>query len=160
MHTTRKGRFLLAIGSPRAVRFIFLGMLIYALVIGGLMLGYTNVQSCLADYSDDAARSSQTRTAAAAQDRNLNNRIEAVNTSDRQRIIVNQRAMRTLVEVILRGEPPVTAKALAAYNKVNDDSLEIYVRNEKERMAIAAERLKVEELRASAPAPEAPSDSC
>lgn len=160
-HTTRKGRFWIAIGSPKAVRFIFAGMLVYALVIGGLMLGYANVQSCLANYSDDAAKSSQTRLVAAAQDRTLNNRVEAVNTSDRQRIIANQRALKSLIDALLAGDSArETATALETYNKVNNESLSIFAANERERIAIGGERIKVEKLRASAPAPDAPSETC
>lgn len=158
---TRRIKFLDAIGSPKAVRFIFAGMVIYALVIGGLMLGYANVQSCLAKYSDASADSSRIRAEAAAQDRTLNNRVEAVNTSDRQRIIANQRAIRQLLADIM-AEPRGTAsnESLRTYNQVNDESLRIFAANERERMAIGAERLKVEKLRATAPPPNSPSETC
>jgi hypothetical protein len=155
----RRVRFLDAIGSPKAVRFIFAGMVIYALVIGGLMLGYANVQSCLARYSDESAKASQVRLSAAAQDRTLNNRTEAVNTSDRQRIIANQRATQTLIESLLE-EGDGERLAFLAFNKVNDESLRVFAANERERMDINTERLRVERLRATAPAPDAPSETC
>lgn len=160
MHTTRHGRFLLAIGSPKAVRFIFAGMLVYALVIGGLMLGYADVQHCLANYTDAAARSAQTRAAAAAQDRALNARIEAVSLSDRQRIIANQKASQELIEKSIETDGAVPDEVLLKYTKISDESLRIFLKNEEERAAINEQRRRVEALRDSAPAPDAPSDSC
>lgn len=159
MDHNRKSRFWVAIGSPRAVRFIFAGMLVYALVIGGLMLGYAQVQSCLANYSEDAAASTRVRAEAAAQDRTLNNRTEAVNLSDRQRIIINQRATKSLIDDLIDDGQSDDA-AFINYNKVNVESLRIFSENEKERNAIGAERLKVEKLRNTAPPPESPSETC
>ncbi|WP_431935835.1 hypothetical protein [Micromonospora sp. RP3T] len=43
-------------GTPTMVRVITAGMLVYALVIGGLFVGYTRLQGCVADYSDRQAK--------------------------------------------------------------------------------------------------------
>ncbi|MFI7608888.1 hypothetical protein ACIBTV_27760 [Micromonospora sp. NPDC049366] len=63
-------------GTPMMVRVITAGMLVYALIIGGLFVGYVRVQSCLADYSDQAAN--RTSEIAAATTRSSQAQIEGL----------------------------------------------------------------------------------
>ena len=158
MPTTRTTRFWIALGSPRAVRIVFALMLVYALVIGGLMLGYASVQSCLAEYTDEAALSTRIRLQTAA-DRKLNQRIEDVNTSDRARIIANQKATRELL-IAAREDGTASRRALDAYIRISDESLDIFAVNEAERRKLAQERARIDAIRATAPAPASPSDRC
>jgi hypothetical protein len=57
------------LGTAASVRLITLGMLVYAIIIGGLVAGYAQVSNCVAIYSNAAARSTSERADAAAQDR-------------------------------------------------------------------------------------------
>lgn len=158
MSPTRRRRFWVNLGSPNAVRAVFAGMIVYALIIGGLILGYANVQECLQDYADANARAFQNRAQASAQDRALQLRTDALALSDRQRLIANARATVILVEAI--NSAGLTSKALSDYQKVNEESLRIFAANETERINIGNERARVENMRASTPLPDAPSDTC
>ena len=57
------------LGTAASVRLITLGMLVYAIILGGLVAGYARVSNCVATYSNAAARSTTERTEAAGQDR-------------------------------------------------------------------------------------------
>jgi hypothetical protein len=57
------------LGTPGSVRLITLGMVVYALAIAGLVAGYARVSACIATYSNAAARSTNERAIAAAEDR-------------------------------------------------------------------------------------------
>lgn len=160
--TTRRGRFWVALGSPRAVRFVYAIVLIYALIIGGLMLGYTSVQSCLSDYSDLNAKVLQVRGTFTTEERILLQRVEAVSTSDRYRIIANQQALAELVSAVSAAENNRAAgeRAFTNFRKVSDDSIQIFQRNETERQSIAAERARIDAKRAATPLPGPPSEVC
>ncbi|MFI5833224.1 hypothetical protein ACIA5A_06055 [Micromonospora sp. NPDC051300] len=45
-----------ALGTPTMVRVITAGMLVYAMILGALIIGYTKVQTCVTEYSDQSAR--------------------------------------------------------------------------------------------------------
>lgn len=158
--TPRSQRFWIALGSPKAVRVIFALMVCYALIIGGLMLGYANVQNCLTDYTDENARATRIRVQTSADDRALNVRIETVNASDRARIIENQKATRELLIATRDRGGNASEAALTKFIKVSDDSLNIFAVNESERAKIAQERARIDAIRATAPAPAAPSERC
>ncbi len=159
-HVGRGHEFWNGLGSPRTVRIIFLGMIVYFLVLGGLVLGYANVQNCLSAYNNDAARNTKTRAQLSADDRKLNVRIENVNTQDRGRILADQQALQDLVEAAIRADPAETAKALRDYKKVNEQSLSIFQTNEAERAAIALKRTRIDNARAAATPPDAPGERC
>lgn len=159
-YNTRKGRFWVAIGSPRAVRFIFAGMLIYALVIGGLMLGYANVQQCLANYSDDSAVAARTRADAAAQDRVLNARENAVDASDRTRLRADNAAILIYISAVTQSSGNPSDVSTKEFLRVRSESQKIFENNELERKVIFEQRARVEKFRSSAPPPDAPSETC
>ncbi|WP_431881583.1 hypothetical protein [Micromonospora chalcea] len=56
-----------ALGTPNMVRVISAGMIVYALILGALVVGYTRVQACVTQYSDASAR--RTAEIATATDR-------------------------------------------------------------------------------------------
>lgn len=153
-------RFWVGLGSARAVRIIFVLMILYFLVIGGLVLGYSNVQSCLAKYSDLSAKALQIRVQTGSDDRALNQRILTVDASDRARIIANQLATRQLIQSTVKNGGVATRSALVNFLKVGDDSIAQFQKNEVERTRIAAERLRIDQVRATAPNPGPPSESC
>lgn len=156
--STRRGRFWIAMGSPRAVRVIFALMLVYALVIGGLMLGYARVQQCLARYSDANARSTQIRIQTGADDRRLLLRTQVVDEADRARIIANQRAVLSFIRDINNGRSQT--EAFKDLERSTEDSLAVFANNEKERQSIAKERARIEAVRATANPPLPPSEMC
>lgn len=160
MHTTRRGRFWIALGGPKAVRIIYVIVLFYALVIGGLMLGYADVQKCLQDYSDQNAAALRVRTEASADDRILSQRIENVDKADRVRIIANQAALADLVQSAADNNSLAAESALKHFTEVNDASLKIFQKNEQERTMIAEARRAIDAKRAATPLPEAPSEQC
>lgn len=156
----RGARLWNGLGSPRTVRIIFVGMILYFLVIGGLVLGYTGVQHCLQDYSDENALSLQVRYETSAVDRQLNARVDTIDASDRSRIRANNDAsLEFLQNVAITGGNP-TAEALSAFRKVNANSAKIFDANEKARVQIANERAANDNRRATAPNPPPPSETC
>lgn len=160
MHTTRPGRFWIALGGPRAVRIVYVIMLFYAFVIGGLMLGYADVQNCLADYSDQNASALKVRTEASTDDRLLSQRVEAVAKSDRVRIIANQQALNDLIKAFIAGKEATIQQAAVRSQAVNQLSLDQFAANEKERSLIETERAAIEKRRTDAPIPGPPSEQC
>lgn len=156
----RAARIWYSIGTARTVRVIFVLMVLYFLVIGGLVLGYANVQNCLAKYSDENAVALRIRAQTGADDRALNNRVDAVDSSDRALIIANQKATRDLIEATANNGGRATIADLRAYEKVSDDSLAIFAVNEQQRAAIRQERARIDTVRSSAPNPDPPSETC
>lgn len=57
------------LGTPGSVRAITAGMLVYALILGGLIVGYSRVTACLTDLGDVDAVATTKRAQAAAEDR-------------------------------------------------------------------------------------------
>jgi multidrug efflux pump subunit AcrB len=162
VETTRRGRFWVALGGPKAVRTIYVIMLFYALVLGGLMLGYADVQKCLADYSDQNALATKARADAGTDDRLLNQRVAAVDQSDRIRIIENQQALAELAKAAALGQGNTTAArdALAKFQRTSDVSLEIFRKNQEERTSIAQARAAIDKKRSDNPVPSPPSEQC
>lgn len=162
MQSTRTGRFWIALGGPKAVRIVYVIMLFYALVLGGLMLGYADVQQCLSDYSDQNALSTKARAEAATDDRLLNQRIESVNHSDRVRIIENQAALAELVKAAAASDnnPAAGREAFAKFQRTSDVSLDIFRKNEEERTSIEQARAAIEKKRSDNPVPPPPSEQC
>ncbi|MET0698597.1 MAG: hypothetical protein ABWY93_02935 [Mycobacterium sp.] len=156
----RSREMLLTLGTPKAIRIIFALMILYALVIGGLVVGYSKVQACLADYTNQSAQSTAVRTQAAAEDRALNAREAAVDQSDRVRIRASNDATLVFIQNVAetRGQP--TPAALAEFRKVNATSAVIFDQNENERVKITTERRNIEARRAASPPPAPPSETC
>lgn len=127
---------------------------VYALAILFLFLGYSKVQACLSSYSDMSATSTSIRAEAAAQDRALDIREKALDAADRNRLLINQQAMITL----LAGEGG--PKAIEVFSDSNVESVRIFSANQKARVVIEAARTKVEAQRSSAPPPAPPSETC
>jgi hypothetical protein len=157
---TRGSKIWYSIGTARTVRVIFVLMILYFLVIGGLVLGYANVQNCLAHYSDENAIALRIRTQTASDDRALNVRVDEVDTSDRARIIANQKATRDLIEATAKNGGTATLADLRAYQKISDDSLAIFATNENQRVSIRQERARIDAVRSTAPNPDPPSETC
>ncbi len=161
--TSRKQKIWYSLGSARTVRIIFIAMVIYFLIIGGLVLGYSNVQQCLADYSDAQAESNRARAEAAAIDRKINARYDELSTSERARLRVDQEAFLDLLKVLIEGDSlnsSAAQVALAKVEKVNSDSAAIGRVNDKERFQLNQERAQAEALRTLNPAPGPPSQEC
>ncbi len=157
------GRFWIALGSARTVRIIFICMIVYFLIIGGLVLAYSNVQKCLADYGDVQAESSKARSEAASIDRKLNARYDELSTSERARLRVDQDALLDLMAVLVRGgdiDDNAAQIALEKVKQTNEDSAEIGRVNDKERFALNQERARADALRQLNPVPDAPSETC
>lgn len=160
MDSTRTGRFWISLGSPKAVRIIYVVMILYALVLGSLMVGYTHVQSCLAKYADLNANALQVRSQSTFDDRVQQKRVDAVDHSDRARIIANQQALSKLVQAAMSRDGTITNKALADLKKTNDASLHQFAKNEVERTSIAQARAAIDKRRADNPIPGPPSEQC
>ncbi len=161
--TNPAGRIWFNLGTPNTVRVIFVAMIAYFLVLGGLVLGYTNVQQCLATYSDASAASTKARAEAAAIDRKLNARIDELSTSERARLRSDQVALLELVTVLSQGRNVDSSAVQVALDKVkqtNEDSVAIGKVNDRERYAIEQERARADALRTLNPVPEAPSEKC
>jgi cell division protein YceG involved in septum cleavage len=160
MDTTPRGRFWIAIGSPQAVRIIYVVVVVYAVILGALVLGYSNVQSCLADYSDANAKVLQIRADITLDERAVQRRIDVVDTSDRLRLIANQQALGRIVEASASGSQARTVQALREFQKINNTSLKIFDQNTEERSSITVERARIDKARADTPIPGPPSEQC
>lgn len=152
-------RFWRRLGGPGAVRIVYVFIFVYALIIGGLMVGYSHVQKCLAGYADANAVSSQARTQAAADDRVLLQRVSNVDKSDRDRIFANQQALSKLVRSIV-DSGTADRKALNDLVTTSTESLKVFDRNEQERTSIAQARAAIERTRSANPVPGPPSEQC
>lgn len=159
-YQSRGSRIWYSIGTARTVRVIFVLMIMYFLIIGGLVLGYANVQNCLAHYSDENAVALRIRAQTAADDRALNVRVDEVDSSDRARIIDNQKATRDLIEATANNGGRATIADLRAYQNVSNDSLKIFAVNEQARVGIRQERARIDSVRSTAPNPGPPSETC
>lgn len=151
------------LGSARSVRIIFVCMVVYFLIIGGLVLGYAKVQKCIADYSEVQNISSRARSEAATIDRELNARYDELSTAERNRLGTDQDAFLELMDVLASPEarsPVVVRVALAKVRKVNEESRRISKVNDAERIQLDQRRAKAEALRQLNPVPEAPSKKC
>lgn len=157
---TATARFWVALGGPKAVRIIYVIMLFYALILGGLMLGYANVQQCLADYSNENATALKTRGQFTTDDRLLSQRIESVAKSDRVRIIANQQAYSELIKALIAGKQPEIQRQALRYQAINQASLDQFAANEKERSLIERARADIDQKRAATPLPGPPSEQC
>ena len=151
-----------ALGTPKAVRVISVGMLVYLLVIGGLTYGYARVSTCIASYADASARSTQARANAAAEDRRLNDAEGVLADSDRARYRADQAAMAGLL--VKLGNPASTQQEKAAefanLLKVTTETSRILDSNEGERGRIRTERARIEAERQRNPVPAPPSQTC
>jgi multidrug efflux pump subunit AcrB len=156
----RATRFWIATGSPRAIRLVYIVIVLYALIIGSLMYGYANVQSCFADYADANALVLQVRAKTSTDDRILQQRVDAVNAADRQATIATQASLAGLVQTAARGNRSDTRTALLDFAKVNEQSLQTYASDERERTSIAQERARIDAIRAATPIPGPPSEQC
>lgn len=160
--TSRGGRFWFNLGSARTVRVIFVAMIVYFLIIGGLVLAYSNVQNCLQDYSDQQAASNKARAEAAAIDRQINAEYDDLSTSERARLRVDQDAFLDLLRAINRqgADSSAARVALEKAEQVNKDSAAIGKVNDRARYALNQQRAQAEALRQLNPVPEAPSEEC
>jgi hypothetical protein len=155
----RGSRFWEGLGSARTVRVIFIGMIVYFVVIGMLVFGYAKVQTCLAQYSNESAAATKMRVQLAADDRVLNQRIEAVDDSDRARIIADQKATRDLL-VAVNKNGRATRQDIDNFLATSNGSIKIFSTNERERQSIAEERARIDAARAQAAPPPAPKERC
>lgn len=151
-----------ALGTPKAVRIISVGMLIYLLIIGGLTYGYAEVSSCLARYADLSATSQAARADAAAQDRQLNDAEGLLSDGDRARYAADQKAMAEALGTLL---DPTAARAdraakLRELLDVNRETARVLAYNEQRREQIRNERARIERERLSNPVPPPPSETC
>jgi hypothetical protein len=151
-----------ALGTPKAVRVISVGMLVYLLIIGGLTYGYARVSGCLASYADRSAVSQAARANAAAEDRRLNDAESRLDDSDRARYRADQAAMARLLAKL--GDPDADREERAAQFanllKVSTETAKILDGNEAERDRIRQERAGIEQSRQRNPVPPPPSQTC
>lgn len=151
-----------ALGTQKAVRIVTLMMIIYAIIIGGLVVGYANVSNCLAAYSDEAAGSTAARAKSAAEDRVLNAAEARLDNSERTRLRTDQAALLKLIRTL--GSPDATeadrASAFTTLEKVNTESSRILAANDEDRGRITQERVRIEEDRQANPPPRPPSETC
>jgi hypothetical protein len=151
-----------ALGTPKAVRIISVGMLLYLIVIGGLTYGYAKVSGCLAAYADQSAVSTSARAKAAAEDRRLNDAEGVLEDSDRARYRADQAAWTVLLAKV--GDPKVPREERAAtfanLLKVTTETSRILDANEAQRAKIRKDRVRVEADRAKNPVPPPPSETC
>lgn len=151
-----------ALGTPKAVRVISIGMLIYLLIIGGLTYGYAKVSGCLAKYADQSATSQAVRANAAAEDRRLNDAEGRLDDSDRARYRADQAAMARLLAKL--GDPAAPREQRAAEFKnlldVTTRTAAVLDGNEADRSKIRQERARIEESRRANPVPPPPSQTC
>lgn len=149
-------------GTHRAAKMITAIMAIYFVLIGALVFGYVQVSSCLANYANKSAKSTNARAEAAAQDRGLNEREDNLDDQDRRRSRLNDKALAELVAV-LRQSPQSQQAITKEFNElveVNKESSQVFVRSDAERLTIDGERAKIEEARKSNPVPPPPGESC
>ena len=151
-----------ALGTPKAVRVISVGMIAYLLVLGGLTYGYAKVSTCLAAYADQSATSQAIRAHAAAEDRRLNDAEGLIDDADRARYAADQAAMSQTLSVLLdpSRERDERAAAFAKLLKVNQETTRILAVNTTERERIRADRAVVERERQRNPVPPPPSETC
>ncbi len=160
---SRAGKMWFNLGSPRTVRIIFIAMIIYFVIIGGLVLGYSQVQNCLSDYSDEQAVSAQARAEAARLDREINKQYDDLSTSERARLRADQDALLDLVRLLSAGrdiDSSAVQVALEKVEKVNRESAEIGKTNDDFRRDLNQKRASADALRQLNPVPEAPSEQC
>lgn len=151
-----------ALGTPSTVRVVTFLMLVYAVVIGALVFGYARVQSCLADYSNDAAVSTSARARAAADDRRLNDAEAAIADSDRVRYRANSKALSDLLVTLAQPAADKTDREAAFANllRVDAESSRVLDASEVKRQQIRRERAQIEAERAKNPPPPPPSEIC
>jgi hypothetical protein len=155
------GRIWSALGTPRAVRFISVGMLIYFLVIGALTFGYVKVQTCVTDYANQSAKSTRARADAATDDRRLNDAESRLEDSDRARLRANADALSDLLVTLAKPTSKEQKQAkFGALLKVDAESGRILDANEVRRQGIRKERAVIEAQRAKNPPPPPPSETC
>lgn len=148
-----------SLGTQSAVRVISVMMLIYLLVIGFLVVGYSRVSSCLADYANKSAVSTNARANASAQDRTLDLQERQLDEADRK---ANRDFSKALSAVLnsfneSQAERKAAYVALLAQDKKTSIVLD---QDQKSRAEIQAARAQNEEARKSNPIPPPPSESC
>lgn len=151
-----------ALGTPKAVRIISVGMIVYLLIIGGLTYGYARVSGCLASYADKSAVSQAARANAAAEDRQLNDAEGRLADSDRARYRADQAAMTRFLAVLRNPETTREERAVEFDNlaRVSADTSKVLDTNEAERRRIRQERGRIEADRLNNPVPPPPSETC
>lgn len=148
-----------SLGTQRAVRVISLLMVLYLIIMGFLVFGYARVSSCLANYADKSAVSTNARANAAAQDRQLDLAERDLDESDR---LANRAFSKSLSKVLVsfnesQAERKQAYLDLLAQDKVTAGTLD---KNEKSREALRKARVENEEQRKLNPVPASPSQSC
>jgi hypothetical protein len=151
-----------ALGTPKAVRIISIGMLVYFFVIGGLVVGYSKVSNCIAEYADQSARSTAARAAAAAEDRRLDKAEGKLEDSDRARLAADQAALTAALQVVMNPDADRSkrAGAFASLLEVNEKTTRVLAANAEQREQIRLERAQVEAERQRNPVPAPPSETC
>jgi hypothetical protein len=151
-----------ALGTPKAVRIISVGMLVYLLILGGLTYGYARVSGCLATYADQSAVSTAARANAAAEDRRLNDAEGRIDDSDRARYRADQAAMARLLASLGNpdGDRDRREAEFANLLRVSTETSRILDDNEAQRDRIRRERAGIEADRQRNPVPPPPSQTC
>jgi hypothetical protein len=155
---SRPRRVWASLGTQNAVRAVIALVVVYALIIGALVVGYARVSTCLAKYADRSAVSATARSDAAAEDRQADEAERAINESERVRLAANDAA---LDKVLIASNGTDRAKTLAAFKEllaVRAETARQRRANDARRDALAAQRARTEEDRRRNPPP--PSQSC
>lgn len=149
-----------SLGTPVAVRAVVLLVLIYAVVIGALFVGYVKVQSCVTKYSNEAAVSTKARADAAAEDRRLNVAESALEDSDRAALRANATALTAVLQATVTRDEPRVRRAFTRLLSTQQRSATALDGNEVKRREIRRQRAEIEARRAQSPPPPPPSETC
>lgn len=148
-----------SLGTTRARNIILVMLLIYALLIGALMMLYVNIASCVSDYANKSAISTNARAQAAAEDRKLDQASVNLQESDRK---ANREFSRAL-SAVLRSFGESEASRKTAYQElllVDEQTSKVLDDNADKRNVIRLQRLEIEKQRAANPPPPPPSETC
>ncbi len=152
-------RTLTAPGTTRLRNIILVLLLVYAIVIGFLVAGYANVSSCLADYAEKSAVSTNARATIASPARQLDVAERVLSESDRQ---ANRAFSKALSKVLVTLDGTQAAQRAAYADLLAQDAKTAATldTNEKSREAIRKARAQNEENRKLNPVPPPPSRDC
>jgi hypothetical protein len=149
-----------ALGTPKTVRVISVGMLVYLLVIGMLTYGYARVSDCLAVYADKSAVSTNARAKAAAEDRQADQAERDITEAERQRLVANDIALDKVLAAMGKDDRDVTQEAFANLIAVRADTAKQRQLNDVKRADLAEQRQQTELNRRMNPVPPPPSQTC
>lgn len=149
-----------SLGTQSAVRVISVLMLIYLLIIGFLVVGYSRVSSCLAIYADRSAISTNARAVVAAQDRQLDLAERDLDEQDRVANRAFNKALSAVLVSLSGTDQDQKRQAYAALLVQDKKTAAQLDADATSRATLRAARLRNEDERKQHPVPPPPSQSC